>query len=159
MKPIPFWVVFDCNVCFQAMVSPNGPAGRCVRMVRDGSLKLFVSDYVLAEIRDLPNDPQLVAKFQLTAEQAEAFIASIISVAQHCKDVPEVYQHPHDPDDSHYVNLAIANDARLIVSRDRHLLSLMDLARKEAQDFRRRFPTLRVLDPVSLLGELDQQMA
>ena len=70
--------------------------------------------------------------------------------------MPQVYQHPVDPDDSHYVNLAVKAEARLIVSRDRHLLMLADPARKEAQDFRQRFPALRILDPVQLLTELDQ---
>jgi predicted nucleic acid-binding protein len=59
-----------------------------------------------------------------------------------------------DPDDAHYVNLALAADARLIVSRDRDLLDLMDSAKPEAAEFQSRFPALRILDPVGFLREI-----
>jgi predicted nucleic acid-binding protein len=36
------------------------------------------------------------------------------------ENVPDVYRHPIDEDDSCYVNLAIAAGAKLIVSNDRH---------------------------------------
>ena len=63
--------------------------------------------------------------------------------------------HPIDPDDSHYVNLALHAEAGVIVSRDKHLLNLMDAARKEAQEFMAQFPAIRVIDPVELLQELE----
>jgi predicted nucleic acid-binding protein len=53
------------------------------------------------------------------------------------------------------MNLALKAEARLIVSRDRHLLVLADPARKEGRDFQIQFPTLRILDPVELLRELE----
>jgi predicted nucleic acid-binding protein len=108
--------VFDCNVSFQAMISGNGPAARCLQKVHAGDLTLFISDYVLAEIRDLPNDAEIAAKFNLTVEKAEAFIGSFIAVARHCQTVPAVYRHPYDPSDSHYVNLALATATGLAKS-------------------------------------------
>jgi predicted nucleic acid-binding protein len=71
--------------------------------------------------------------------------------------VPTLYEHPHDPDDSHYVNLALAAGARLVVSRDRDLLNLMETNRPEGEEFRRRFPELRILDPVEMLRELRRE--
>jgi hypothetical protein len=53
------------------------------------------------------------------------------------------------------VNLAIATNSRLIVSRDKHLLNLMDVSRSESRDFLSRFPFLRVIEPQTLLGELN----
>jgi putative PIN family toxin of toxin-antitoxin system len=117
-------VVFDCNVFFQAMVSPTGPSGACLVRARDGRLALSVSDYVLAEIRDLPNDPVIAAKFHLSSDKAERFIASFLDRVGRCDVVPDVYTHPYDPDDSHYVNLALATGSALVVSRDRHLRTL-----------------------------------
>ncbi len=69
------------------------------------------------------------------------------------------FRHPHDPDDSEYVNLALKVDASLIVSRDRHLLMLADTSRVEGQDFHARFPNLRIVDPVELLRELERTSA
>lgn len=74
--------------------------------------------------------------------------------------MPPLYTHPFDPDDSHYVNLAVATNSRLIVSRDRHLLNLMDRGRTEARDFMMLFPTLTVTTPDALCEQLkkdDQQ--
>lgn len=71
-------------------------------------------------------------------------------------DGPEVYRHPHDPDDSAYLNLALKADAQLIVSRDRHLLMLADPDRSEGKEFQSRFPALRIIDPVELLRVLDR---
>ena len=61
-----------------------------------------------------------------------------------------------DPDDAHHVNLALAASAELIISRDRDLLDLMDPSRKESVEFRRRFPLLRIQDPVQFLRQFDE---
>jgi putative PIN family toxin of toxin-antitoxin system len=139
------------------MISPNGPAAKCLQLAQLRELKLLVSDYILAEVRDLPNDQKVAAKFGLTVEKAERFITALVGFAEYCKIVPEIYVHPHDPDDSHYINLAIATEAKIIVSRDRHLLNLMDSRRTDAKEFQRHFPSLRVLEPVGLLRWIEEQ--
>jgi predicted nucleic acid-binding protein len=68
-----------------------------------------------------------------------------------------VYQHPIDPKDSHYVDLAIASNSKLIVSRDKHLLNLMNPLKAGAQQFKAKFPSLAVLQPEQLL-ELLREM-
>ena len=68
--------------------------------------------------------------------------------------IPETYRLERDPDDSLYINLAIAADAQLIVSRDHDLLSLMDLASETGSDFHKRFPTIRILTPPAFLAEI-----
>jgi predicted nucleic acid-binding protein len=118
---------------------------------------LFVSPFVLAEIRELYE--KLPAKYGITAADTDDLARNVVSFATTIFDIPEVYRHPIDPDDSLYVNLALCASARLIVSRDRHLLNLMDQSRREGQDFRGHFPAMRILDPVELLRELDEQSA
>lgn len=150
-------VVFDCNIFVQALINLNGPAGRCVEKAKNREVLLFVSPYVLAEVREI--HLKTPPKYGITAEQTEELAASLSSFATLVTDVPEVYRHPHDPDDSAYVNLALKADARLIVSRDRHLLMLADANRKEGKDFQARFPGFRIIDPVELLRELEQAAA
>jgi putative PIN family toxin of toxin-antitoxin system len=159
MNPNAPGVVFDCNVYLQAMISPNGPATRCLDLARQGELRVLVTDYVLAEIRDLPNDQKVAAKFRLTVEKAERFAVGLINFTEHQAAPPEVHKHPFDADDSHYVNLAIGSKTNLIVSRDRHLLNLMDVTRPEGHDFHRRFPAVRVLEPVAFLRWVEAEMA
>ena len=72
------------------------------------------------------------------------------------QDVPHVFDHPIDPDDSGYVDLALATGTKLIVSRDRHLLGLNNPAKPWSAEFRRRFPEFRVLTPEDLLVQLRQ---
>lgn len=116
--------------------------------------RLFVAPFILAEIREI--HLKLPAKYGVTGEQTDELARAVAVFGTLITDVPEVYQHPYDPDDSAYVNLALRADARLIVSRDRHLLMLADAGRKEGRDFQAQFPTLRIIDPVVLLRELDE---
>jgi putative PIN family toxin of toxin-antitoxin system len=153
LTQVPPKAVFDCNIFVQAIINLHGPAGRCFQNAKDGNVLLVASPYVLAEVREIHF--KTPAKYGITAEQSDELARAIASFATIVADVPEIYRHPNDPDDSHYINLALKADARLIVSRDRHLLMLADPARKEGQDFQIRFPTLRILDPVQLLHELE----
>ena len=138
MTAVPPKVAFDCNIFVQALINLNGPAGRCVQKVRDGELALFVSPFVLAEIREIHN--KIPAKYGVTANQTEELARAVAMFATIFTDVPEFFRHPYDPDDSAYVNLALKADAQLIVSRDRHLLMLADVTRKEGQEFKPAFP-------------------
>ena len=70
--------------------------------------------------------------------------------------VPERYVLAVEPDDSHYVNLALAAEARLVVSRDRDLLRLMNTAIPEGREFRGLFPHLEIVDPPTLLRMIEE---
>ena len=52
------------------------------------------------------------------------FMEELLSLAVNLDTVPSLFEHPIDPKDSVYVNLAIAAGATIIVTRDRHLLAL-----------------------------------
>ena len=150
-------VVYDCNIYVQALINLNCPASRCVEMAREGKALLFISPFVLAEIRELHE--KLPAKYGITAETTDELARYVAAIATIILDIPEVYQHPFDPDDSHCVNLAAKTGSGAIVSRDRHLLNLVDNSRPEAQAFLSQFPSLRIVDPVEFLRALDQQRA
>jgi uncharacterized protein len=146
-------VVFDCPIYAQSLINPLGPAAACLSHVQTGRLTLFISNYVIKEIRELPR--KVKPKLGVTPDRVERLIEDLAKYALTEDHVPDIYVHPHDPDDSHYVNLAIATNSRLIVSRDKHLLNLMDVSRSESRDFLSRFPFLRVIEPQTLLGELN----
>jgi predicted nucleic acid-binding protein len=98
----------------------------------------------------------LTPRFSITGEQIDALLDELIPTALLLQDVPHVFDHPIDPDDSAYVDLAVAAGATLIVSRDRHLLGLNDPAKPWSADFRRRFPDLKVLTVEGLPSLLRQ---
>ncbi len=117
-------VVFDCVIFAQALINPKGPAGHCVKAAESGDCMVHVSPFVLEEIRELPG--KLPLRHRITPERVETLIKQVREYAVVVTDVPERYMHPTDPKDSAYVNLALATGSSLVVSRDRHLLSLMD---------------------------------
>lgn len=145
----PERVVFDCMVFAQALINPDGPAGACVELARVRRIQLILSDYILQEVRELPE--KLPPQLQVTADHVEWLIQELHECSESWTNVAEVYQHPLDPDDSPYINLALAAGAKLIATRDRHLLDLMDATIPAGHLFRRRFPELVILRPEQLL--------
>lgn len=150
MKP-PERVVFDCNVYFQAFLSETGPAGRLLGAVHEKSLALFLSEFVLDELQDVLSRPHLIEKYKFASTRVAEYLESLVELATLVTDVPRVFEFPRDPQDAHYVDLALAVDAKLIVSRDQDLLSLRDRATEEGRNFMARFPGLSILTPPEVL--------
>lgn len=152
----PERVVFDCNIFFQSLISPAGPAGHALDAAADGRCSLFISEFVLDELRDVTSRSSIVARFRFTDERLKLFLESLVELATMVGDVPHVFEFPRDPKDARYVDLAVAAQAKLIVSRDLDLLSLGDSATADGRDFKSRFPELQILTPTELLQLLSQ---
>lgn len=141
----PILAVFDCTVFTQALSNPKGPAGGRFVAAPLGYVRVFVSDYVLREVRELP--AKLPAKLGVTADRVDRFILELGKCTEFIENVPAAFRHERDPDDAPYVDLAQATQARFLVTRDKDLLDLM----KDA-GFRRRFPMLEIVEPPLLPG-------
>jgi putative PIN family toxin of toxin-antitoxin system len=150
-------VVFDCNTFLQALAAPEGPAGRCIQLAINGTVSLYISPPVLEELRDVTSRPKVIKKLRLVSGRVDDFIETIEIAATLLEGFPELFSYQRDPDDAHYVNLALAAKAKLIVSRDKDLLDLMDSTKPEATEFQKRFPTLHIVDPVGFLRDFVQQ--
>lgn len=124
-------------------------------MAIDRNITVFVSPKVIAELRDVTGRPKVIRKLRLVAERVEEFFLAIEITATLLDGIPEIFSYERDPVDAHYVNLALAANAKLIVSRDKDLLHLMDVGRPEGVEFQRKFPNLRILEPVAFLREID----
>lgn len=149
-------VVFDCNIFFQALISPNGPSGRCIAFALDGTIELLCSTRIVQELRETATATKIRAKFsRITDTAVELLIENIERAATFLNNVPEIFEYPRDPDDAHYVNLALAAKASYVVSRDNDLLDLMDPTCPESVAFRQKFPDLEIIEPVAFLHHLD----
>jgi putative PIN family toxin of toxin-antitoxin system len=104
------------------------------------------------EIRELPS--KLSPRLKITSQRVEGFVLDLVSFARHVQVVPARYELRRDPDDSHYINLALAADAKWITSRDRDLLHLMDTTAVDGCEFQRLFPELRIITPEQLLAHV-----
>jgi putative PIN family toxin of toxin-antitoxin system len=145
--------VFDAMVFLQAVANPDGPSGACLAQVRSGQLILFTSPQIVTELRGLLDRPNIRKKFpNLTDELAERFVTEIELISISLDDVPNVFAHPRDPKDEPYINLAIRAGVEFLISRDHDLLDLM-----KDPVFTMRYPRIRVLDPASLLREIEAE--
>ncbi len=144
-------VVFDCNIFLQALANPQGPSGRCVALALESRVSLFLSPQVLDEVRDVTTRPKLIAKFRLRPERVQFMLENLPRVAIVLPAVSNAWTYERDPDDAHYVNLALSAEAGWVISRDKDLLDLMTSSSPEATEFRRRWPALRIADPVTFL--------
>lgn len=148
----PPGAVFDCHLLLQALLSPDGPAFACARLVEERTIVLFLSPEVLAEARDVCSRPKLQRKFpRLTPERVESFLQKLQTKAVSLSGFPQIITLPRDPKDEKYVNLAVAAGAGYLVTRDKDFLDL----RNDAA-FRQHFPGLSLLDPVAFLQEIAQ---
>jgi len=148
-------VVFDCNVLLQAAARPKSVAASCLRLAEKGFVQLLVSNEVLLEIEDVLDRPEVRACFpDLSDEIASAFVTRLRNVSDLVSNVPRAFSYSRDEDDEPYINLAIEVSADFIVSRDRDLLDLMTGYADDCKEFRPRFRTLKVIDPVDLLKQM-----
>ncbi len=131
---------------------PNSIAARCLEAVRNGKAKLFVSKDTLAEVRDVILRPNILARLpDADAAQIEAFVEEITNISTLIRPVPETFKFQRDPKDEIIINLAIVSEAEYIVSRDKDLLDLMNGFTDDCKEFRQRFRTLKVVEPLEFL--------
>lgn len=144
-------VVFDCMVFLQAAARRMGPAGSCLQLALDGKVDLCISTPILEEIREVLGRNSIRKKFPgLTDEAVSSLLADVVRVSVTPDSIPEVVSLPRDPKDEKYLNLAIASNAKYLVSRDKDLLDL-------AYDpqFLRTYPDLKIVDPREFLSMLE----
>ena len=155
MSSTPSRAVFDCNVFLQALANPLGPAGRCVEAALDGRFELFVDQTIIDEIVEVAGRPLVSQKLRILPTRVNELVTELNARAVFVHDVPVIFSYPRDPDDAHYVNLAIAIHAYLIVSRDKDLLDLMDDTNADGKRLREKYADFRVLTPTDFLDLLD----
>lgn len=153
---MPLKVVFDCNIFLQALSRPNGPSGRCLDLAFKKRIELFVSPDLIDELREVCTKTKLAMKMKFSLWQADEFINAVLRIASVMDEVEHFFNVQRDPDDSHYINLAIAAGASLVVSRDLDLLDLMHDDNGKA--LRLIAPELRIITPPQMLILMDDVM-
>lgn len=116
-----------------------------------------MSREVLAEVKEVLNRPEIRAHFQdLTDEIVGAFLKRLQKLSVLVRPVPKKFSYPRAEDDAPYINLVVEAGAGFIISRDRDLLDLMKGHSTECKEFRQRFRTLLVVEPLEFLKFLEE---
>lgn len=124
--------VLDVNVLISAILSPTGAPARLLLAWQTGAFELIVSPALLAELARALGYPKL--RRLVPAADADAYVDWLerSATVAHDPDGPPPVR-AVDPDDDYLVALA-ADQRAILVSGDRHLLSL-------AEDFPVMTPT------------------
>ena len=134
-------IVLDTNVLVAALLRGGGSARAVLRACLQGQYRPVLGPALLAEYDDVLGRTALFADSVLTDREREQFFDGFLRC---CRWVEVFYAwRPNLPDeaDSHLIELAMAAQADVIVTRN-----LRDVSRGEL-----KFPNLRVLTPEQCL--------
>ena len=134
-------LVLDTNVLVAAVLRGGGGARAVLRAWLRERYQPVLGPALLAEYEDVLGRPELFAESALSARERGELFDGLMS---RCRWVEVFYAwRPNLPDeaDNHLIELAVAAQADVIVTRN-----LRDVARGEL-----KFPTLRVLTPEQCL--------
>ncbi len=135
--------VLDANVFISALIRPEGPPGKIlVAFVERRAFALLVSPAIIDELRRSLAEPRLGRHLRLTAQEREAWIASVENLAENVAGKRRMRVVEADPDDDKYFSAALEGEADVIVSGHRHVLDVG------------RYERIRVLTPRTFLEML-----
>ncbi len=117
-------VVLDTNQHISAIIRPNGNPAQIVRLWRTGRLELAISPPLLAEFRNVVYRPRIQQKYNLKDDDITDYLSALRTYAIAVPGTITVEAVPDDPDDNFIIACAIEAKANVIISGDRHLLSL-----------------------------------
>ncbi|NJD69562.1 MAG: putative toxin-antitoxin system toxin component, PIN family [Candidatus Methylomirabilota bacterium] len=112
-------VVFDTNVFISAFVIPGGRAEDAYLHAVRETFELYTSVAILTETANT-----LRTKFEWSAENVRRLLQSISQTATVLKTQPHLHILKDEPD-NRILECALLAEAEIIVSGDRHLLSLV----------------------------------
>lgn len=117
-------IVVDTNVVLSALLWRGTPHRLREAIRLQPSARLFTSAVLLAELSDVLGRPMASQRLALIGQSLRDVLADYTLAADVVLPLATPAVIAADPDDDHVIAAAIAADADLIVSGDRHLLGL-----------------------------------
>ena len=117
-------VVLDTNVILSGLIKPAGIPGQSVAAWRNGSFRLVLSEFLLAEIEATLMRPKLVQLIRWPPEKARRFVLELRATCDVVEPALLPLDYPRDPDDIPVLSTLIAGKADVLVTGDADLLAL-----------------------------------
>ena len=139
-------IVLDTNILISAFVSRRGASAQILAYCQFGELELLISPETVDELRRVLAYPDIRKRLIYSDEQIEGLLAFLELTAVSLTPPTGVRAVPADADDDKFVALALAGEARYIVSGDSHLLEVgayQGIAILKPAAFLRLWQTLR----------------
>ena len=135
-------IVVDTNVFVSVLIGRKGSAAREVlRQCLRGSYQPLMGNALFNEYLDVMNRDEIKAKCPLTDSEAEDLLGDFMSVCQWVKIFYLWRPNLKDEADNHLIELAIAGNATIIVTRN-----VSDFKRSQLQ-----FPQIEIFKPEEIL--------
>jgi uncharacterized protein len=117
-------VVLDTNTLVSGVISPGGPPRRLLNGARVQTFELCSSATLLAELLEVLSRGKFASRLTQAGLTPQGIVGELRRLATMTvpQSVPRVIE--NDADDDHVPACALAGQADLIVSGDRHLHSL-----------------------------------
>jgi putative PIN family toxin of toxin-antitoxin system len=143
-------IVLDTNIMVRAAGRADGPAQAVFLYSLDDKHSLIMSEYSLRELHRVLLYPRIQRTTGWSLQQAEEHVREVSRKAE-IIELPGLIPAavPHDPADDPIVATAVAGQADVLCTLDRHL------RRREVEAYCAQFG-IRILTDVELLTELRQ---
>lgn len=112
-------VVLDTNILISAFVFPGGTPEAVYRLALEGRISMITSPTLLAEFARVLSD-----KFGWNTRMVEGAVTQVARIGEVVRPIERLTVIAEDPSDDRVLEVAVAADAAVIVSGDRHLLRL-----------------------------------
>ena len=112
-------IFLDTNVLISAIVFGGKPR-KILEAVFRGELKLFLSEYILDELKAVLQRP----KFGFPPEVIRTILSELHTIGNIVTPSKRIFEIQEDPDDNRIIECAVEGSANYIVSGDTHLLNL-----------------------------------
>lgn len=117
--------VFDTNLFVSSVLIPEGLPAQALDAWRDHQFLLLTSPAIMAETASTLSYDRIRRKYQITQEDIADLLALLAAEAEIVPGEAKVAGSvPEDPDDEIVLACALDGQADMIVSGDKHLLSL-----------------------------------
>jgi hypothetical protein len=117
-------IVLDTNVVLSALLWRGTPHHLREAIRMQPSTQLFTSAVLLAELAEVLNRPMAAKRLALIGRSLQDVLADYTLAADVVIPLATPAVIAADPDDDHVIAAAVAAEADLVVSGDRHLLTL-----------------------------------
>ena len=117
--------VLDTNVIVSSLLKPTSVPAQIRKAWRDRSFELCLSKALFLELVDVMDRPKIAKATRISKEEIDAFLRLLPKGADfYLESLPRIEVISKDPDDNIVLATAIATNASVIVSGDRHLLEI-----------------------------------
>jgi len=137
-------VVLDANIFISAVLKPHSDLAKIFELVREGKIRLILSNDILSEIRAVLLYPKIKQRHRRSAKEIEEFLQKTIPVSIIVPGKMKVQTIKDDPADTKYLVAGAEAKADFIISGDRHLKDL------------KMFEGIRILDPSTFLDLVEK---